>query len=228
MKKIKIVVVAIALLLIAAQNLTMFKIPTMFGLELGNAFWLSFFFCNLAFLVTTLMLWFGLTEKKDATIHLGALLGVSYTYIVEEVAIANAFVYAPNAKFTPALLCQLASFLVYLATILMVILGIFWKEKNQKQVSKKVNFIYSLELELSKGMNNATDSNVKKRIESLKEKVHYSDPMSNDRAAEEEAKLVVLISEIAQKSSESQEVMSLIDEAENVLKIRNEICLRTK
>lgn len=228
MKKIKLTVVGIAVLLIAAQNLTMFKIPSMFNLELGPAFWISFWFCNAAFLIVTLMLWFGLNEKKDATIHLGALLGVSYTYLAEEIAIANLFIYTPNAKTTPVWLCQLASMLIYLATILLVLLGVFWKEKNQKHVNKKVGFIYSLELELTKAGNYAENIDVQKAIESLREKIHFADPMSNENASEEEAKLVLLVSEIVQKSKDSQEVMPLIKEAENVLKVRNEICLRTK
>ena len=228
MKKIRITVLIIAILLIAAQNITMFKIPSLLGLELGTAFWISFGFCNLAFLVTTLILWFGLSEKKDSTIHLGALLSVSYTYLVEEIALANVFTYIPNAKVTPTLLCQLASFLVYLATILMVLLGIFWKEKNNKLVSQKVNFIYSLELELSKAENNANNVEVKKAIGALKEKVHYSDPMSNEKAGAEEAKLFLLVPQVTEKCNDALEVMSLIKEIEDVLKIRNEICLRTK
>ena len=228
MKKIRYVVLAIAILIIAAQNITMFKIPSAFGLTLGSAFWISFAFCNLAFVLTTLILWFGVSEKKDATIHLGALLIVSYTYIVEEITLANLFVYLPRVKVTPVWLCQLASLLIYIATILMVMLGVFWKEKNQKLINAKVNYINSLELELSRAANKASDLDTQKAILSLKEKIHYADPMSNEKASEEETKLASLVSKINEKASESQEVMSLIKEAEGVLKIRNEICLRTK
>ena len=230
MKKIKIIVVSIAVLLIAAQNLTMFKIPSMLGLELGTSFWICFAFLNFAFVTTTLMLWFGLSDKKDATIHLGALLGVSYGYLVEEIVLANVFIYYPNAKTTPVLLCQLASFLVYLATILMVFLGVFWKEKNNKVVNEKVNFISSLEIELTKASRECNDSEIKEKIDNLKEKIHYSDPMSKESAKEEEAKLLVLVSKIQSGAStkSKEELLSLIKQAELTLLYRNEICLKTK
>ena len=230
MKRLKIIAIAIAVLLIAAQDITFFVVPNSLGLYLGNAFWTSFVFANIGFVSATVILLLALSDKKDSVIHTGALLAVTYSYVAAEIVLANLFVYLPNMKFIPTLLSQLAAFVVYLATILMVMLGIFWKEKVNKEVKEKVNYINSLELVVTKTILLVEDKDIKKKLESFKEKVHYSDPMSNEACKDEEAKLSELAGEMLQKAAEKKEgeIPALVLDAEKYLTIRNQVCLSTK
>lgn len=230
MKRIKLLVLVVAVLLIAAQNISMFIVPSTLDLTLGSAFWTSFVFVNLAYVVTTLIILLGLNEKKDSVIHVGALLGVVYAYLVVETALANIFVYLPNAKFLPVFLSQLASFLVFMALIVMVLLGIFWKEKNNKVIRQKVNYINALELDLTKALGVVEDIEIRKQLEAFKEKVHFSDPMSNVNCELEEKKIAELCKEIVSKAYDKkfEEILGLVKEAERFLVSRNQICLTTK
>ena len=230
MKKIRLLVLLAATLLIAAQYATMFVIPNALKLTLGSAFWISFAYISIAYVASTLIIYFGLDEKRDASIHVGALLSVTCSYIALETVLANLFIYLPNIEFLPVFLSQLATFLVYATVAVMVLVGIFWKEKNAKVVEQKVNYINGLELNLSKAIGLVEDAEIKKQLESFKEKVHYSDPMSNEKCLMEEQKVDELCRIIAGKASENkfEEIPELVKEAERYLASRNQICLMTK
>ena len=102
-------------------------------------------------------------------------------------------------------------------------------EHNNKEINEKVSFINSLELDIEKAILSNKDVSLKQALKDLKELVRYSDPMSNENAKQEEAILKDLTSQIAEKCEANEEgVLSLVEKAKMHLKIRNEICLKSK
>ena len=229
MKKIKILTLVIAAVLLAIVNVIIFTVPVKLNLPLGNAFWTSFIFVNVGVCMAVLAVMLAFRDKNDGYINSVAILTVSYAYIVEEITAANLFVFFPKWPIRAALICQIGSFLVYLLIVLSIFLAGFIREHNNKEINEKVSFINSLELDIEKAILSNKDVSLKQALKDLKELVRYSDPMSNENAKQEEAILKDLTSQIAEKCEANEEgVLSLVEKAKMHLKIRNEICLKSK
>ena len=135
MKKLKIIVLVIAIILIAAQNVTMFVITNAYSMFQGNAFWSSVVFLHVALLTTTAMMLLNLNEKSLASMSLKPFLIANYAYVVLELVLGNLLIYLPNMTFIPALASQGGLYVIYLAVMLLMLLGIIGKKKKVEQAS---------------------------------------------------------------------------------------------
>ena len=229
MKKIKIISAVIAVVLLALVNVIIFSVPVKLDLPMADAFWVSFVFVNVGVCAAVSGIFIGLRDKQDGYINAVAILVASYTYIVEEIAVANLFVFFPKWPLKAALICQIGSFLIYLLAILGILLAAFMREHNNKDIKEKVGFVHALEMNIEKAILLNKDSLVDKSLKEFKELLKYSDPMSIPEAMHEEDELRKLTEEIATKCEAGEEgVQSLIDSAKAHLKLRNEICLKNK
>ena len=229
MKKIKIASAVIAVLLLAIVNVIIFTVPVKLNLTMGDAFWVSFVFLNVGVCVAILGILIGLKDKQDGYLNMVVILAASYTYIADEITAANLFVFHPHWPLKSALICQVSSFLVYLLIMAGILLASFVREHNNAEIKEKVNFVNSLSLKLEKAILTCKDASTKESLAELKEALRDSDPMSTPEAAGEEKELEKLCEEIANKCEAGEEgVNELIEKAKVHLKLRNEICLKSK
>lgn len=231
MKKVRIILAIISVLLIIAANLSLVLTRIKLGLPTNNVMITLIVFLNLGLLASGGFILYGTGEKdRDQVINAGALLAVSYTFITELISTCLIFSFIKDFPFITAFLTELLSFILYTVLALLTVLGILFKRKHNAEIRQKVNFIAEQEENILLIKNKADDLEIINKLTALKDKMHFSDPMSQDACREVENQIVESIRELdgVIYDEDKQKTTRLINEISGLIEKRNSICLRNK
>ena len=230
MKKIRIILLCVSLLLIIAANLSLILIRLKLQIPPNDVLASLLVFLNIGLLASAGFIMYGTGKGRDQVINAGALLVVSYTYISELISSTLIFGFIPNFPFMVAFVTQLLTFVLYTALALLVVLGILFRKAHNKEISERINFIKSQEEEVMLLINKTSDSNLKNKLITLKDKIHFSDPMTSKECREVEEEIITSIKDLNSLiyDEDQEKVSRLIDEISGLFDKRNSICLRTK
>ena len=206
----------IIILLIAFTALTtvLLVIPS----EKTMAFWISYGFTALAF-AAQILIWN--TGFKNSVPLKSKFLGLPIVYI------GTAYLIVQSLSTVLFRFVKVQSFVSVIVSVL--ILGIFSilmissqaarNEINrvEEKVKAKVDFIRLIQCDVELLANAETNTETKKSLEDLAEKIRFSDPMSNEKLKPIEEKIAEKITEL--KSSNTK--MVLIGEIDALLTERN-------
>ena len=230
MKKIRLILLIISILLIVAANLSLILVRLKINLPPNDVLTSLLIFLNIGLLASAGFIMYGTGKDRDQVINAGALLVVSYTYISELISSTLIFGFIPDFPFMVAFVTQLLTLVLYTALALLVVLGILFRKAHNKEIREKINFIKTQEEEVMLLINKASDSAIQNKLQALKEKIRFSDPMTSDEChdVEEEIKASIKALNSLIYDEDQQKVSRLIDEISGLFDKRNSICLRTK
>ena len=94
---------------------------------------------------------------------------------------------------------ELIIIVVYASFLFYVVYGTNYISKNRKNFRKKVNYIRTMTADLNVVIPTITDDNLKKAVESLRDDIRYSDPMSDGSVAQVEEILYSTVCDIVER-----------------------------
>ncbi len=228
MKKVRIIVLIIGILALIACNISIFTFG--YPIEKGPSFYVSAVFVNIGLLADLGFLLYGTSKDRDAVIHMGALLAISYTYMTELITTCHVFALVPNYPVTAVALVLSFSLLTYVILALLTVLNIIFQKKHRQEVDEKVGYINEIKEMVALLAPRAEDENLKQKLKALEEKIRYSDPMTNESAMDIEKNIVTqldaLRGEVLDNNVEA--ALKRIKEIDYLMDHRNSICLRNK
>lgn len=141
-------------------------------------------------------------------------------------AVAVVFLYLIKVKLPFILILEFVVTLIAVILFLYAYGAISYIFKQQKHVKQKVFYIRNLAADLESCVIMCKDQEVKKHIKKLQEDIRFSDPMSHESLHSIEINLEGLVNEIVIKvsSNDLEGIFNVIDNATNLLNLRNNKC----
>lgn len=205
-------IIAIIILFIVISVIS-FIIPV----KLTGAFWISYSFSVLTFILILLQTIFSkkLKSFKKATIPFSLIyINVIYSLIQVVLLFITKFVSMP-------IWLSIILNLLILTIYILVWISIYYVGDNvnkiEEKVNKKVFYIKDLQTDVELLAEKENNKDIKNKLNELAEKIKYSDPMSNENLKEIENKLKAIIEEL----KESNKKEELINKAIDTLEERN-------
>ncbi len=192
-------------------------------------FWCAFAFIDVAFVVGGVLI--VLTQLKGSnpilSIHAPA-------YIVTLIYFAVTFVlnfffmlcFGKGEDATALVILNAIIIVAYAVAMIVSFMGARHITANEQQITTKVSELRTLEITVGALSYKTSDAAVKNKIEELKTKIHYSDPMGVESTASAEQDIknqVQIISELLSGGADGDVIIAAIDDAMAKVEIRNQL-----
>ncbi|MBR2968082.1 MAG: hypothetical protein IKC35_04845 [Clostridia bacterium] len=195
-------------------------------------FWCGFAFTEVAFIVVGVLIAFTQVNQKTAIISV-------YTpyYIVTGVYFALAFIlnfiflFIKSDNVTAAIILNAIVLVFYIVAMIVCYMGFRHINENEKEITTKVSEIRTLEVTVGALAYKTTDIVVKNKINDLKNKIHFSDPMgtSATASAEQDIKCQIdVINDMLSSGVDQAAVIAAIDDAIAKVEIRNKLLMASR
>ncbi|MGN0804695.1 MAG: hypothetical protein ACI4MS_04860 [Candidatus Coproplasma sp.] len=223
----------IVLIVFALFNALFFIIAGSTHALAGNktGMWISFGFLELSFVLTGGIALFIQVKNKNNAVMLEPIFFVQVGYLALSV-LANAIMMAASKYAWQAPVIVNIIFLAIYAVLLLLSYKAFSRvRENTEHQKAKVQELRQTTIKVNSLIYLAKDEEVKKAIKKLKEDLDYSSPMSTPDCAEYEQQLAEMIDTLKtllSTDSDSETILSAVAEAENVLRIRNQMLMATR
>lgn len=205
-----------------------FILTIMFITPKTAAFWISYVFTVIAFLLV-LGTVFLVKGDKTGDVFYGiplVLSGNSYL-ILQLILGAVLTLIRPTAKITFAL--EIIPLALFGIVAVSTLLGRNITENQEVTENTKIAYLHRLEGVLQHCEAVAQDADLRSQLASLKEKVHYSDPMSNNSLFELENQMLELAKQIRSEAGNDPETAKQhCHLLETMLEDRNQKCKSLK
>ena len=198
--------VALAILFVVV-SVIVFAVP----LKKTPSVWIAYAFTCVAF-ATQIIIWkIGFKDEALKSKFLGIpIIRVGYVYLALQMVALAVFLMIPK---TPEWIVIIACVLILgISSVCMISseVGRNVIENTEKKVNAKVSYIREIQADIEMFAERETDSEIKKQLLGLAEKVRYSDPMSSESLANIENKIINKINEL-DTSVNKQVVIKEID-----------------
>lgn len=207
-------VLSIAFILI---NVIAFAVPTV----KTAAFWIAYIFTALAFALQ-IAIWraaFGKSKTLKSKFLGLPLIHVGIVYLIIQLVAFAAFLVFPALPIWISIVACAAITGISAICLITTEIGRDEIARVEEKVQKKVSSIKSLHAEVELIAGNHLDSDIKVALDSLAEKIKYSDPMSDDSLAPLEEEINTRV--YAFKSQSAAEILASIEQIEILLLERN-------
>ena len=207
-------------ILFALVSIIAFAVPT----AKTATFWIAYIFTVVAFVVQ-IGIW-KIALGKEETLKskfLGfPVVHIGIVYAVIQVIAFAVFMFVPTLPVWSAIV--VCSVIVGVSAVCMISAeaGRNEIERVETKVQKKVFYIRELQADVELMANNESDADVKTSLTQLAEKIHFSDPMSNEQLADLENQISYKVLELkttANKVVVITELSLLLDERNKKCKI---------
>ena len=207
-------------ILFALVNIIAFAVPTV----KTATFWTAYVFTATAF-VAQIGIWKTALGKEETlkSKFLGfPVVHIGIVYAVIQVIAFAVFMFVPTLPAWSAIV--VCSVIVGVSAVCMISAeaGRNEIERVETKVQKKVFYIRELQADVELMANNESDADVKTSLTQLAEKIHFSDPMSNEQLADLENQISSKVLELkttANKVIVITELSLLLDERNKKCKI---------
>ena len=192
--------------------------------------WVGYAFIMVAFAITAALTFIPLRSKNNFT----ATLPVFFT-VMGYFAIAFLFnlimVFIPLDNVTATCVVNGVLLLLFLALLLVSYKSFARTEDNTARREARVKQFRMYAIEVGSAKDAAQDEEVKNLLAKLQEDVNYSSPASNANTVEKEVEFeekVQQINELVNNGADKEEILKAINDANRILKVRNQILMATK
>lgn len=201
-------------------SVIIFAVPT----AKTAGFWISYVFTVIAF-ATQIIIWratLGRSESLKSKFLGFPVVHIGVVYLVAQIVVFVVFLFIPTLPIWSAVVA--CTVVVGVSTVCMIASDVGRNEIEcvSTKVQEKTFFIKQLQTEIELLADAETDVATKSALTQLAEKIHYSDPMSNEQIIDIENRVVAKISELkssADKMKIINELNLLLDERNRKIKI---------
>ena len=188
------------------------------------AFWISYAFTVIAF-AAQIAIWkagLGCNESLKSKFLGFPVVHIGIVYLVIQSITLAAFLFIPTLPIWSAVVACAAITGVFAVCLITSDVGRSEIERVSAKVQEKTFFIKQVQTEIELLADAETDVATKSALTQLAEKIHYSDPMSDEQIVDIENRIAAKIAEL--KSSKDKvkiinELNSLLDERNRKIKI---------
>ena len=186
-------------------------------------FWIAYVFTAAAFAAQIIIWNKALGKEKLKSKFLGfPVVHIGIVYAVIQVIAFAVFMFVPTLPTWSAIVvCSIIAG-VYAVCMISADAGRNESERVEAKVQKKVFYIRELQADIELLADNETNADVKTELTQLAEKIHFSDPMSNEQLADLENKISTKVAELKTVPNKVEiitELNSLLDERNKKCKI---------
>lgn len=196
------------------------------------SFWSAFAFINVSFVVVAIVFFTSKLGKNDVITLFAPQYRFTAIYFVLTFVVNFIFLVTKSSpKVTANLIINLIIIVAYTAVMIIAHMGASHIKENEARIEAKVSALRGLEVKISTLSYGTSDMAVKKKLNELKEKVHFSDPMSNDAVAQIEQEIVEMtdiIGSLISNGAEADGIINAINDCINKVKIRNQTLMSSK
>lgn len=195
-----------------------FVVPTV----KNTAFWVAYAFTTIAF-VAQIGIWKIALGKEDTlkSKFLGfPVVHVGIVYLIIQILAFAIFMFAPTLPTWSAIV--VCSFIAGISAVCMIAIdtGRGEIERVEVKVQRKVFYIKSLQVDVEMLADAEQDTDTKKALEQLAEKIRFSDPMSSEQLSSLESSIASKVEVLKTAANR----MELISELNSLLIERNKKC----
>ncbi|MBE5747361.1 MAG: hypothetical protein E7352_04225 [Clostridiales bacterium] len=190
-------------------------------------FWASYAFVTVAFAVVCAVAWFVFMKKGDTLNTLLPFYSTTYTYLIVTFIFNNIVMLLSRRVLRSVLWSIIPNAIIIVAFIIVFVLvymGASHIKGHENYVAAKVSNIKEMAYSVNALTYKTTDAAVKSKLVALRDKIKISDPLSGDRAVEIEGEIkaqIETIGSLLSDNADSATVISAIDDAYNMVKLRN-------
>lgn len=192
--------------------------------------WVGYAFVMVAFAITAALTFIPLKSKNNFT----ATLPVFFS-VVAYFAIAFLFnlivVFIPSKEVVYVFVVNGVLLLLFLVLLIMSYKSFSRTEDNTARREARVKQFRTYAIEVGAAKDAAQDEEVKGLLKKLQEDIKFSSPASNANTVEKEvefAEKIQQINELVNNGANKEEVLKAINDANRILKVRNQILMATK
>lgn len=200
------------------MNVIAFVVPS----DKTATFWITYTFSAVAFIIQPFVWKIAFGKGKEIkSKFLGIpLIHVGLVYLVIQLVAFVLFMAFPNIPSWIAVIVN--ALIVGISVICLVSTEVGVKEINrvEEKVKQKVFYIKELQVDVEMLAEKETDTETKKALEALAEKIRFSDPMSSEQLSELENKIKGKVDEL----KTSGDKIALSKDVELLLEERNRKC----
>ena len=202
----------------ALISIIAFAVPTM----KTATFWIAYAFTAAAF-TAQIGIWktaLGKEETLKSKFHGFPIVYIGIAYAVIQTVAFAVFLFVPMLPVWSVIV--VCSIIVGVPTVCMISANVGRNEidRVEAKVQKKVFYIRELQTDVELIADAETDADKKTALAQLAEKIHFSDPMSNEQLADLENKISGKVVELKTTTSK----MEIIAELNSLLDERNKKC----
>lgn len=194
--------------------------------EKSSAFYIAYVFTLIAFIVQLFVWKIGIRNaKRVKSMFLGfPIIYVGVIYLFAQIVVCFLFMVIHDLTNSIAIIVCSLIFGISLVCMIASEIGREEIERVEVNVGRKVMFIKTVQDEIKSIANSEKETEIKKSLYKLAEKIRYSDPMSDDAIAEIEERIIDKVAEL--KSSSDK--IAVIDEIATLNAERNRKCKTLK
>ena len=192
--------------------------------------WVGYAFIMVAFAITAALTFIPLRSKNNFTSTLPVFFSV-----VGYFAIAFIFnlivVFIPNKEIVYVFVVNGVLLLIFLALLIVSYKSFSRTEDNTARREARMKQFRLYAVEVGSAKDAAQDEEVKGLLKKLQEDIGFSSPASNANTVEKEvefAEKIQQINELVNKGADKEEILKAINDANRILKVRNQILMATK
>lgn len=192
--------------------------------------WVGYAFIMVAFAITAALTFIPLRSKTNFT----ATFPMFFT-VVGYFAIALIFnlivVFIPSKEIVYVFVVNGVLLLIFLALLLISYKSFSRTEDNTARRDARMKQFRLYAVEVGSAKDAAQDEEVKSLLKKLQEDIKFSSPASNANTVEKEVEFeekIQQINELVNKGADKEEILKAINDANRILKVRNQILMATK
>ncbi len=197
-----------------------------------RSFWFAFAFINVAFAVSVGVV---LLQKIGKNVNISLLFPqyvATAIYFALTFIINFIFMVCPSTEVIKGnIVLNIIVIVLYAAITVYFAMHVSHANNTRANIENKVSALRGVESKVVALSYSTSDVNIKKRLEILKQKVRFSDPMSNDAVAAIEQEILEMIDAIGtliSSGAEAEAIMKAVDDCANKVELRGKILISSK
>ncbi|MCQ2800493.1 MAG: hypothetical protein MJ216_00865 [Bacilli bacterium] len=192
--------------------------------------WVGYIFISVAFVITGAITFIPLKSKNNFVSTLPMFFSVcgyfAIAFIINLIA-----VFIPSKEVVWIIVLNSVLILLFAAALLISYRTLSRTEDNTARREARVKQFRLYAAEINSIKDAAQDEEVKRKLASLQDNVNYSSPATNASTIEKEVEFsekIQQINDMVNSGVEKEEILKAINDAERILKTRNQILMATK
>lgn len=225
--KVPLIVVILAF---AIFNVIFWPITAQHIKEVQASQWVGYGFLCGAFVITGALTFIPLKSKNNFVATLPVFFTV-VAYFGIAFIVNLIFLFIKTNNITPAMVINGVLLLLFLIFLVISYKSFNRTEVNTERREARVKQFRTYAIEVSSIKDVAADDEVKAALAKLQDNINYSSTASNANTVEKEvefAEKIQRIDGLVNGGAEKEEILKAINDAERILKVRNQILMATK
>lgn len=192
--------------------------------------WVGYIFISVAFVITGALTFIRLRSQNNIVSGLPMFFSVcgyfGVAFLINLIA-----VFIPSKEVVWIIVLNSVLILLFVAALLIAYKMLSRAEDNTARREARVKQFRLYAAEIGAVKDAAQDDEIKSKLAALQDNVNYSSPATNASSVEKEVEFsekIQQINNMVNSGAEKEEILKAINDAERILKTRNQILMATK